>query len=493
MEIDYRQLALAQMQLMAEGYSLTTDRRTWGGDPLVRRKGVVSGTPTFVAGHGAGGIFSTPGVNQNVFSTMILPFGGLMDTIPVIPTIETSNIVKFITAVDASSGTFPTNVCDPTKKAGLLRDCEVSDWTFGLLSMETDVVDIKSVGLRTNRAEPFDLRLVGGPNGGPRFFSPTMPGPANIKQVLNNEMAKLLFQMAVAWQRDFGRLLYIGDPANNTAGGGYKEFKGLDLLIRTGYVDRQFTGTACPAIDSIVESFGGVDIATDPEGIILRITSIYQRLRRVARATGLGPLDLSISMPEALFIELTKWWPCVYGTTRCSAGTDGVNAELDGTARSNMTRDMMGDIENRTGQYLLIDNVRVPVVLDDFIVEASGGGIPAGTYEADIYFTPRTVLGGIPVLYWEYRDWDTPGGPMDFARVLAPQQYTSSDGNRFLWHYRPSNNGCVQAMAWVMPRIVLLTPHLAARLTDVRYTPAVVYRNPFPGNANYVGGGVSSR
>ena len=47
--------------------------------------------------------------------------------------------------------------------------------------------------------------------------------------VLNTEVGKALFELGVAWSRDFAREVYTGNPSNNTAQGGRQYFYGLDI------------------------------------------------------------------------------------------------------------------------------------------------------------------------------------------------------------------------------------------------------------------------
>ena len=48
-------------------------------------------------------------------------------------------------------------------------------------------------------------------------------------------------------------------------------------------------------------------------------------------------------------------------------------------------------------------------------------------------------------------------------------------------------------MAQTQPRLLLLTPHLAARLTGIQYTPVQHEREPFSDAAYFVNGGRTDR
>jgi hypothetical protein len=75
--------------------------------------------------------------------------------------------------------------------------------------------------------------------------------------------------------------------------------------------------------------------------------------------------------------------------------------------------------------------------------------------------------------------------------MLAPEgSYSISDNGRFMWHKKPPTNFCVQLLAKTQPRLLLLTPpHLAARLTNMQYTPVQHQRDPFTDSAYFVNGG----
>jgi len=80
---------------------------------------------------------------------------------------------------------------------------------------------------------------------------------------------------------------------------------------------------------------------------------------------------------------------------------------------------------------------------------------------------------------------------MEAARLFAPDgTFYSTDGGRFFWVKKPPNNFCVQLLAKTEPRLMLLTPFIAARLTDVCYTLLLPMRDWDPaGPSYYVDGG----
>lgn len=448
----------------------------------------VSSTPTTVYGHGPGGLFSTPGLSKPLFSAMILPRTGLQGQLPLRPSNETNPLFGLITGVTDTTGTNPTGVCDDPKIAGLMKLC-IHSFVFGRESRQSRVFDLDRSGLVTNRGEFMDLQLMNQPfDQGKNPNIPGMPGfdPAKAAQ---QEVAKALFEMATSWSRDFAKLIYTGSPVNNTAGGGYKEFYGLETLVNTGYRDAE-TGTACPAADSIVRSFGNLQVSTNTAALIRNVTNIWRNLRYLATRAGMDRVEWTICMTFGMFYEITETWPISFMTYRALAVPTGSVNYVDSGDVEKMREDMRGDLMAYTGQFLLIDGQKVPVTLDDALPETENGD---GTFTSDMYFIPLTVLGGQPVTFMEYFNYEGPYGPLEMARQFAPgDMYYTTDAGRFLWHKKPPQNFCVQILAKTEPRLLLLTPYLAARLTNIKYMPVTHERSPFPDSAYWVNGGVST-
>jgi hypothetical protein len=418
-------------------------------------------TPTATYGHGPGGAFSSFGLSKPVFSALILPYMGLQGMLPAVASIDTNPLRGIMTGVTAASGSNPTGVCDECKTTGKMKLCTQSV-PFGRYCLDTQVYQIDRIGQRRNRAEFTDLTLMNQAFGMPARGM--MPGqlPVGNGNPLQNELSKAMFEMLYATQ------LWTASPANNTAGGGYREFVGLDLQINTGHVDAE-TGVVCPGADSIIKSMANLEINSNGGTYVAWISNIMRNLKFIAARSGLLPARWAIAMRWSAFYELTAIWPCAYLSYRCSPEDAPNNIGTVDTAAQVQMRDAMrGDFANMTGQYLLIDGEKVQVVIDDGITETINAG---ESFNSSIYFIPITVTGGVPVTYWEYQDFAGPGMAEEFA-VMAPDgSYTVSDGGRFLWHKKPPSNWCVEMSALTKPRIVLETPYIAARMTNVRYVP----------------------
>lgn len=456
----------------------------------------VSSTPTATYGHGQYGLFSSPAVDRQVFSALLLPRQGLLSRLPVRPGNFMQPLYSIMTGVTVTTGSEPTGVCDDFPVAGLMKLCSQTAY-FGRQGRMTPVFELDRIGLVNSRGEHTDFQLLQNQVSDPaaagvRPWGPTVPGQGN---PLATEIAKAMFELGTAWSRDFAYEVYTGNPTNNSAGGGRKYYRGFDLLINTGYQDAE-TGTACPAADSIVESFGNLEVASNGQALLRRVTSIWRRLKFIDMMTGLAPVKRVLTMPWSMFYEITEIWPIAYMTYRNVISLSNQSLFNTGQEINTLRDNMRGNQDTLTGQFLLIDGEEVEVVIDMGITEAE---IAGQSFRATMYFVPLTVLGGVDVTYIEHVNYDMQAGALEAGNFFtAPGTYFSSDGGRFLWHKKPPTNFCVQMLAKTEPRIIMRTPMLAARLTGVQYTPIAHERgwDPTSGTVNnsfYVDGGGTTR
>jgi hypothetical protein len=444
------------------------------------------GAPVGPYVHGPGGLFGVRGLERDVISTHTQITGSLGEMIPLVPSVDMNPLFPYITGFLRSDQQEKNAVCDNPPPAANFKTC-IQTTVFGRKEFKTRQVEVNRIGQRINRGEFMDLNLVNDPlvnqMGGlmQNFFGLNGQSAA----LAGREMLMRFIEVGVAYQRWFCPQVYTGNPANSSAGGGYKEFMGLDLLISTNKVDA-LAGTSCPSLYSDIKSFGYRQISstTDPD-IVRTITTMMRILNRRAEQNNMAPADIRIVMREPLFYELTRVWPCQYNTDGCSA-TATLEAGSDAQVRF---RDEM-----RNGKFLLVDGRRVPVILDDCIMEenhADNGAIPIGGFASDIYFVPFTAMGGnIRTLYWEHYDYrqDTLPSVVD-ARA---SQFFWSDGGAFLWGLKAPDNWCLEVISKVEPRLILRTPQLAGRLTDVVYVPLQHTNDPLPSQDYWLNGGVST-
>lgn len=447
-------------------------------------------TPTTIYGHGPGGLLSAPGMDRMVFNAMILPHMGLEARLPLLISNDTDPLYGIITGVTASTGDNPSTECADFPVAGTAKLCTHSA-PFGRIGLNTRVFDIEHAGERTNRGEFLDFSLIGSPLNERNSLTPTIPGAGN-GQWLNNEVMKAMFEFGASWSLRYATLLYSANPTNNN-GTGYKEFYGLDALINTGYRDAE-SGIACPAADSIIWAFNNQNITDADADIVGVVQDLMFRLKHIARRAGLGNVRWVLTMPYGMFYRLTEVWAYYYISRAITGLTfqTNVSVNIEGDQVTVLRDQMRGDLANRTGQYLIVDGEPIDVVLDDGITETE---VTPGVFSADIYAVPMTVMGGVPVCYKEAFNFDTPGGSMEMARLMAPgDSYYTTDRGAFIWHKKPPTNWCVEVTTLHKPRVILRTPYLAARITDVAWSPVTQHeRSPFTTSGYYVDGGRTSR
>ena len=443
--------------------------------------------PNATYAFGNGGLFNTPGLNPGIINAMILPELGLQAALPVTFTNQMQPLTPLFTGVTASTGSFSAAPCGDTKQVGLAKLCNITT-KFGRMSLKTPTIDLTRVGQFTNRGYFSDFRLIGDPmnstitNGA----TPTLPN-GGISQAITSEVQKQMMQFRIGWAREFAKLIYAGNPVNNL-GDGYKEFNGLDLLINTGYQDAE-TGVWCPAANSLLQSFSSQNFSTSgtaATNLVGLIQDMHRALVSIADRTGLSPVSFKIAMARDMFYELTKVWPIAYATTATTviAGAQ-TNTQLQ---VNSMDAAQMRD-SLRTGRFLMINGIQVPVVLDDAIAQTAIGG---NVFESTIYFIPVTVLGNTPATYTEYFNFDGDGALQQASQVFGiTGKYFTTDAGRYAF-VRQNDNFCVSFLGVEMTRIRMDTPFLAARLTSVRYTAGLPTRSGFPGDATFYNGGKTS-
>jgi hypothetical protein len=438
-----------------------------------------TGTPSTPYYHGPGGLFGVLGLERDIISTRVQPMG-LAGSLPARATNYLYPRFPYLTGFQATTGDDPDGVCDDGPVAGAAKAC-VQTADFGRYTYMTRELELNHLGQRINRGEFDDLMLVNDPLlSGEGIF----PG-VSINPALAREVLMRFVEVGVAFQNKLAPQLWIGNPANNSANGGYAEFPGLDILIGTSKIDA-ITGVACPSLASDVKDFNYQHIDDDTSNIVNVMTYMLRYLKWNASRMNLAPATWTVVMRPELFYELTAVWPCAYMTYRCSGLSE--DAVLSAEARDMLAmRDAM-----RAGMYLTVDGENWPVALDDGITEESSttnANVPEAHFSSNIYVVPRTVVGGRIVTFWEFYDYTS---AMQGASDGGYQSDFWTDSGRFLWHRKPSLNWCVQWISKIEPRIILQTPQLAGRLNNVVYSPLQHTRTPFPNDPYNLNGGVTS-
>lgn len=460
-----------------------------GFDTKQLKAATPSGTPTNIYAHGPGGLFSLPGVDPMVFNATI-GVRSVMSQLPVRSSVDTNPLYTTVTGVTGETGAEKDGVCDDPPVAGLTKACTLTA-VFGRYEGMTRELELNRLGQYVNRGDPRDLRMMNTPNNvGLGLFD--APFGRDFRSVVNQEVSKVFFELNTAMVRKLSRQSWIGNPTNNSANGGYKEFPGFDILIGTGKKDAE-TGVACPAMDSDVKNFNYKNVnGNDGGDIVQAMTYLFRYLRFNATHMGLDPATWIIAMRETAFYEVTAIWPCSYLTYMCNFNGREDQARLNVSADAQIA--MRDDMRNN--QYLLMDGIKVPVVFDDGIAEESNtnnANVASGSFASDIYFIPMTVLGGVPVTYVEHFDFRNSQMSEALVEGMYNYSYRVYGDGTWIVHAKPPNNWCLQWITKIEPRIIMRTPYLAGRLNNIEYSPLQHTRDAYPGDPYFVNGGGTSR
>lgn len=448
-------------------------------------------------GHGNGGLFNTPGVDQSIFSAMMLPEMGLLDALPVLPPgtaapegyggYDTPLYTTITGVTKGNSETWsnqPDNICDTPPVGGLMKLCTLTA-PYGRFSQCIRAIELGQVGRITNRGEPTDLRIVNNYNG--RQGSALMPSLIGGNNMLNIEVQRRFFEGAVSFKRLISPLVYTGTPNNNRPNDGGMQFMGLETLVNTGNKVDAITQNVCTALNSDVKAFGFDLVNGTGRSIVNYLDTIFGYLEFNASRMGLNPVEWVIVMRPELFDEVVKIIPVeqhLYALNQMAKFDNG-RVVVDASDATEMRRDMLENF------WLPIRGRRRRVILDDGIPEddvTTNGALAAGQYASDIYVIPLTVLGGIPVTFFEAFSFDNGNIQAVMELVRQKEAVWTSDGGRFLW-FTQRTSTCIQVCWRTEPRLIMRTPFLAGRITDVAYQPLQHFRSPFPDNAYFADGG----
>lgn len=427
----------------------------------------ISGIPNAQSLFGSGGLFSTFGMDNTVINASITP-RGISGMIPAIGTETTDPLFGYITGFDPDGVAEPVGPCDDAP-GGIMETCyQVAK--LGRIARSSREMEVNELAKVMNGHLTTDLRLMG---------DVISPGHALMPQAgtdgrnfLRSVMKTQMTIVGMQFQQALTRMLWTGDPANNTLRGGYQEFPGLDMLISTGKVDA-IRGTACSALDSDVKDFGYNSVDSESPDILMYLSMMMAYLQHNAAGANLEPVQWVIAMKPELFFELTAVWPCRYLTNRCvpsmytasDAALRPAGAVVINDTNNVAMRDAM-----REGNFLWINGKQVPVALDDGIVEensTTSARLAAGQFASDIYILPLTAQG-MPVLYWEYLDYSRAAA--EVAAVTQKGRFWVTDGGRYMWNLQDMSY-CFKIQGKLEPRIILRTPQLAGRLQNVVYSP----------------------
>lgn len=435
--------------------------------------------------YGSNGLFDVAGIDRNVINTYIISTGMQEVLGRVIQRSNLENpIFATITGIQDDGAPSAEDVCGDAP-TGNFKSCRLTS-QFGRLAFQTQTIDPDRAIMVDNAGVNRDLVLLGGLVDNTNINPAGMTSSQLLESVTANEMLKvgMLMQNGTSTQMGLNRMIWQGNPSNNTAGGGYKEFPGFDQQIVTGQVDA-IENVACEAMDSDVKDFNYTLIDTDND-LVEYITYMEMTRFKLAQDTKVAPVEWVFAMRPELWMEFSAVWPVAYSTNRGASvlpnnsriilNANDVRAEVN-----RLRREMTIDVNGRTYR----------VIADDGIFEQNNindGNLAAGEYASSIYFIPLRILGNFPVTYLEFNDYRQFSNE---TRRLMGQETFWTDGGQFSWAI-DTNKWCYNLTAKTEPRLVVKTPQLAARLDNVRYAPLQRFRTSDPTSPYVLNGGVSN-
>lgn len=444
-------------------------------DARMREKQTPAGVNTATLLHGAQGIYHGPGLERDVISAHVRPYG-LASTLPRVPSVSTNPLFASLTGYTAVTGDEPANSCDDAP-AGYQKSCYLTA-RFGKVRRDSQTLEMDEIIEQYNRGDFTDLILRGRVLG---LTSGMSPSELDVTDFLNIVTLSELVGVGVQTERVLSQRYWTGSAALG-------QMPGLDNQIVTGQVDAQ-DNVACPALDSDVKSFGYNNVCGTTLDIVHYMGAMSYYLSSIAYGAGLEPVTWAIVMRPQLWHELTECWPCAYNTNRCTSVLAAA------TERSVLMGDQMVAMrdEMRRSLMLPLEGRMYPVILDTGIFEHNNVNNPnllMGQYASSIYFVPLTIIGNLPVTYVEYKDYKASEPDARFLRGKADWWWT--DGGLFSWAVEQIK-WCYKFSLKTEQRIVLRTPHLAGKIQHVMYQPLQHIREPYPESPYFADGGISLR
>jgi len=423
--------------------------------------------------HGQGGVFSTSGLDRNIITAMVRPYG-IGGVLPFIPTLSEDPRFGAITGYTDDEGAEPDEVCDDAP-VGFLKACNLTA-RFGLLRRDSNTIDIARVKRKINRGDFTDLILRGKLLGDDNLA----PSSLNANQVLDSMVMSEMVNVGVRTERQLNTRYWQG-----AIGSG--QMPGLDNQIATGQKDAD-SGTLCASLDSDVKDFAYDAVGGSGRSIVEYLSMAFRYVQYNAETMDLNPVKWKFFMRPDLWWQLTEIWPCEYNTNQCASSILGSSSRVVIDGRENVReRD-----DFRASMTLPVNGQMVEVVTDTGIFQhtnITNGNLNAGQFASSIYIVPITITGGFPVTYIEYLDYNSAAPEIS---LLHNTQNFWTDAGKYMWAVE-QEKWCIKFALRTEQRIVLRTPHLAARVDHVMYEPLQMLRDPDPDSPYHADGGVSLR
>lgn len=412
--------------------------------------------------HATGGLFADHELENPVVNAMLQPGASIANVLPV----EASTTVRrkwaLITDIAEETGEDPDAPCDDSPTVGDVSAAFIKFDSFARKSNQSKTGELDAIIERAHNGIHDDLEFIGDIRGEPVFPTAQQLSSAQFIEMgaINQSILKIARQ-AERWMRE---KLWTGDPTNNTANGGYKEFIGLQSLISLpvsgNYVDHAWVDGTDPnnQLNPQIADFGGA--------VIGGATSLYAYLEELmdavvftVDASGGSSFSGYWSMRRELWRMVRRHLPAERAYFGRSMGATMQFDVQGGLA-------LMSEMQAMTSNLRLpVGETNFPVIIDQAIPGTSVLGPPADATQvtSDIYFV-LTHINGKPMAKIAYKDYSKLSAPLVPDEVLAGAGWT--DGGRF--HYViDRTKRCFVIDGKVEPQLLLHYPQGCIRLIDV--------------------------
>lgn len=350
------------------------------------------------------GLFADCCLDYPVMSLLSRPLKSVGMLFPMVPDNNTVITRAALTGNYDLAGSRPDGVCEPGPTAGNFGSC-VQEFRKGRISMSSKTAELDALienACRGVNREQF--YFVGGNRGVPGVGPKLAADQTN--EIFSSAIYRELHTLSTRMNMDLMRSFWIGDPANSTTNGGYKEFRGVLNYIVDDYAGGKPWVTAsggadCSELNSDVKVFDACVGSANTDG-----NTLYALLEEIeyevtTRASQFGvTADWVIVAPSIILRALTKALPCEMISGNCGSGSSGVNITANDSylveARRQMMRDQTIDLNGKT--YRLVEDDFMPVV------ETVDGVTGEATYSSDIIMMPVRI-DGEPTVEWHYKDY----------------------------------------------------------------------------------------
>jgi len=328
--------------------------------------------------------------------------------------------------------------------------CELL-YCFGEMSFSGADLSLLQLGLRGCDIEP-------------RYV---IRGPSANQRITDERMWQISLASFVLRQA-YERMLVIGNRQTSAL-----HFDGLQRLISTPVIDYR-TGARCQDAEPLIVQWGANAMNNS---ICDYIRDIVRRIRTRARFLGgVAPDDIALVMTSLMRDALIDFVACGCGPCQGQQYNE-VNVNPLESQRERARIATAGTF----GQGIFeVDGIPVSILTNDWIPQTS----EAPFFCSDIFVLTRRVGGG-RALYMEHQDFASTLAGIPQDRLVQGAMVT--DGGRFLTHSKNVNE-CFNETVYAKARMVLRTPWLQGRITDVCAPFNIPPMQPKPGDPYFFGG-----